>query len=585
MADTATLTKEKPAPAKTQAAARKAPSRGRTILKLNPMTRVGGALGVQVETDGSQITNAAASGNLYRGYEAIMSGRDSRDAMDLTSRVCGWCGAIHMTTSALALEQAWGLNPPPMATAIRNIALATEAIWVHAAHLAVRAGPDYCAEVMATTNPRIWALAQKTRAPAASIHGYQTIADLMEGLTPVTGRYWTETIPAGRRVQQMIMLLYGKWPHPSVMTPGGQSSIFTIETFVNYFTRLYLSVDYVKVVVSLWDDLIDFLYEADDRFEDLGARPANFIHAGCWDDVRSDNSFESLNETGRARLASPGVMINGKMVTENLLDVHQGIEEFVDHSFYEQVQTGARTPYGSLPDRHPAQTRLIPKPQAPDRQGKYSWCTAPRWRGEVLESTPLGRLWFTAIRQDFPSNSFPAAEIPGAENFLIEPTGHSVKILVPLNFLPETVVEWKIPKKVNTLERLRADAYGVAFAGLSAAVALLKGFELTRSGETARSVHFENPQEETWGAGLTETGRGMNCHWVHTNKGHVENYQIVGPSTWNVSPRDGKGNPGPMEQALIGSPILEEPRGGHLKGIDAIRVIHSFDPCMNCAVQ
>lgn len=549
------------------------------------MTRVGGSLGAQIETDGSHITNAAVSGNLYRGYETIMNGRDSRDALDLTSRVCGWCGGVHMTTSAMAIEQAWGLQPPPMAVAIRNIAQATEAIWVHAAHLAVRAGPDYCAEVMATTNPRVWQLAQATRAPAASIHGYETIADLMEGLTPVTGRYWTETIPAGRRVQQMIMLLYGKWPHPSVMLPGGQSSIFTIETFVNYFTRLYLSVDYVKVVVALWDDLIDFLYEADERFQDLGVRPASFIHAGCWDDVRSDNSLANIDEAGRRRLAAPGVMVDGKMVTESLSDVHQGIEEHVEHSFFEQVQTGAATPYGSLPDRHPARTRLIPRPQTPDRQGKYSWATAPRWRGEVLETTPLGRLWFTALRNDFPQNSFPASEIPGAENFLIEPTGKSIKILVPLNFLPETVVEWKIPEKNNTLERLRADAYGIAFSGLCAAIALLKGFELTRTGETARSVHWENYQPETMGVGLHESGRGMNIHWVHTKKGHVENYQIVGPSTWNASPRDAAGKPGPIEEALIGSPIMEESPDGKLRGIDATRIIRSFDPCMNCGTQ
>lgn len=490
-----------------------------------------------------------------------------------------------MTTSAMALEMAWGLNPPPMALAIRNIAQATEAIWVHAAHLAVRAGPDYCAEVMATTNPRIWELAQRTRAPAASIHGYQTIADLMEGLTPVTGRYWTETIPAGRRVQQMIMLLYGKWPHPSVMTPGGLSSTFTIETFVNYFTRLYLSVDYVKVVVSMWDDLIDFLYEADDRFMELGARPSSFIHAGCWDDVRSDNSFASLDPTGRARVASPGVMIDGKMVTENLSEVHQGIEESVAHSFFEQTATGNQSPYGSLPANHPALTRLIPRPQATDRQGKYSWSTAPRWRGEVLETTPLGRLWFTALRNDFPQNSFPAAEIPGAENFLIEPTGKSVKILIPLNFLPETVVEWKIPEKANALERLRADAYGIAFAGLSAAIALLKGFELTRTGETRRSQHFEVSGHDTSGVGLWESGRGMNVHWFQQEKGKITNYQIVGPTTWNASPRDAAGKPGPIEEALIGSPIMEEPVNGNLKGIDALRIIRSFDPCMSCGVH
>ena len=203
----------------------------------------------------------------------------------------------------------------------------------------------------------------------------------------------------------------------------------------------------------------------------------------------------------------------------------------------------------------------------------------------MLETTPLGRLWYTAIRDDFPQNSFPASEIAGAENFLIEPTGHSVKILVPLNFLPETVVEWKIPRKNNALERLRADAYGIAFSGLCAAISLLKGFELTRSGETNRSIPFGAPKEETMGAGMWESGRGMNSHWIHTKNGAIANYQITGPSTWNASPRDSAGKPGPIEEALIGSPVIEEAGPGGLKGIDALRVIRSFDPCMSCGIQ
>ncbi|MGH2810185.1 MAG: nickel-dependent hydrogenase large subunit, partial [Actinomycetota bacterium] len=269
MAESSAMTMERPAQSKTATRTRKRPSSRKSVVQMHPMTRVGGSFGIDFEHDGDQITNAAATGNLFRGYENLMQGRDARDAIDLTSRVCGWCGSIHATTSAMACEMAWGLQPRPMATAIRNIATATDAIWVHAAHLAVRVGPDFCAPVIAASNPRIWDLAQRTRAPGGAIHGYQTIADIMEGMTPVTGRYWTETIPAGRRVQQMIMLLYGKWPHPSVLVPGGLASTFTIETFVNYFTRLYLSVDYVKVVISMWDDLLDFLLEVDERFEYL----------------------------------------------------------------------------------------------------------------------------------------------------------------------------------------------------------------------------------------------------------------------------------------------------------------------------
>ncbi|MFN2388960.1 MAG: nickel-dependent hydrogenase large subunit [Actinomycetota bacterium] len=545
-----------------------------TTLSLEPVTRVGGALGVQVESDGSHFSDAWVSGNHYRGYENLIVGRDVRDAHVFASRVCGWCGAVHMTTSCMAFEMAWGLPVPPMALALRTIAECTESIWIHAAHLAVRAGPDYCAPVVAATSPGLWSRAQRTSARGAGIHGYESMAELMEGLTPITGRYWTQTIPAGRRVMEMLNVIYGKYPHPSVVAPGMVGIGLSWATITEYFTRLYMSVDYVKQVCAMWDDLVDFLYEADPRFLELGERPVSFIHAGAWDDVRSPRSYETLNEAGRARLARPGVLVDGRVVTDDLTEINRGIEEHIEHSFYDRSGGGGTDPLGAdLPASHPWFSTLTPRPSAPDLQGAYSWCTAPRWRGQVLETTPLGRLWLTALRTDFPENDF------------IETTGNSIRIMVPMNNQPEMTVEWKIPERANTLERLRADAYGIAFAGLCAALALLKSFELMRGGEIAVSTHFEGGRDDEVGVGLWESGRGMNVHWTRTRGGKVQSYQIMSPSTWNASPRDASGTPGPLEEALIGSPIISEPVTGPAGFIDAARIIHSFDPCMNCGVH
>ncbi len=324
----------------------------------------------------------------------------------------------------------------------------------------------------------------------------------------------------------------------------------------------------------MWDDLVDFLYEADDRFVELGARPASFIHAGAWDDVHVPYTYESLDTVGELRLAKPGVMVGGRLVTDRLSEIHNGIEEHVDHSFLErQAGSGAAPGGGSLPADHPWFSSSIPRPAAQDLGGRYSYVAAPRWRGEVLETTPLGRLWLTALRKDFPENDF------------IETTGHSIKILVPMNNQPETVVEWKIPERVNTLERLRADAYGIAFAGLCAALALLKAFELTRTGEMSVSTPTIIPDGPGMGVGLYESGRGMNVHWLTMDKGKIKNYQVIGPTTWNASPRDAQGRLGPLEEALVGSPIISETGNGSAGSIDAARVIHSFDPCMNCGVH
>jgi len=546
-----------------------------TVLALNPLTRVGGALGVHAETDGEQITDAHVAGTGFRGYEQILTGRDPRDCMMVASRSCGWCGGVHQTTASLALEMAWGLTAPPMAQALRTVAQATEMIWVHAAHLAVRAGPDYSADVVRHTTPWVWEEAVHTPAPGAAVHGYRTMADLMEALTPVTGSYWRETVQTGRKVLEMINLLYGKYPHPSVLSPGGVGTELTVGSFTEYYTRLYRAVDYVKKQIALWDDLVDFLADSDPRFAEQGQRPASFIHAGALDDPEfCDGSYANLDLYGSKRLAGPGVIIDGQQVTDRLSEVEAGVTESVARSFYAEADGVGDFQASDWPANHPRNRRTVPAPGERRDEGAYSWCTAPRWNGHVVESTPLGRLWLTALRGDFPPNEF------------IEPTGHSVRINVPENFLPLTTVEWRIPQRANMLERLRADAYGVAFAGLCAANGLLKGFELLRSYRTNLASGFKVAQGTAAGVGLWESGRGMTAHWLLTNKGRVENYQIVGASTWNASPRDAQGQPGPIEEALLGSPMLEQADDeGPQHGIDAARIVRSFDPCMNCAVH
>ncbi len=537
----------------------------RTEHRIEPVTRVGGSLGVRFSVESGRVSDAHVIGSAYRGYENLLLGRDPRDVMPFASRVCGWCGGAQQTTASLALEMAWGVRPPPMAVALRAVAEAAGAIWVHAAHLAVRAGPDWCAPVVKETTPWIWDAALDAPAPGVAVHGFSTIADLMEALTPVTGSYWKETLPAGRRVQEMISLLYGKFPHPSVLTPGGVGTTGSPANFTAFYTRVYRSVDYVQKVVAIWDDLLNFLEATDERLAEQGVRPASFIQAGAWDDPMSyTGRLDTLTADGAARLSPPGVIVDGEVLTRDLAMVHDGITESVHRSFFDHQGDAGAT-------GHPSTRHNVPRPQAVDLDGAYSWTAAPRWKGRALETGPLGRLWLTATRSDFPANDF------------IEPTGTGVRFLIPGNFLPEAVVEWRIPSRVNTLERLRADAYGVAFAGLSAAIGLLRGFELSRAGEIDLSSAFTVADDECAGVGLWESGRGFNAHWVRTQRSRVAGYQIIGPSTWNASPRDDDGVPGPIEEALIGTPVIEQSGpGDRLKGLDALRVIHSFDPCMQC---
>lgn len=190
-----------------------------------------------------------------------------------------------------------------------------------------------------------------------------------------------------------------------------------------------------------------------------------------------------------------------------------------------------------------------------------------------METGVYGRMWTTALAQKHPKNDF------------YEATGDGIKILMPEATLPETEFFWKIPDHLNALERNRGRAYGVAWTAAVGLAVLLQAFDYWRKGETKGHTSFTVPKDERVGAGFWEAGRGYLSHHLHMDKGKLLNYQINTPSTWNASPRDPFGGLGPYEQAIIGTPILESVSDDDVKGIDVLRSIRSFDPCMPCTTH
>src|ERR671930_2467081 len=165
-------------------------------VNLDPVTRVAGALAFHAVVDLEQrkVYEANSVASLFRGYEVILKGRDPRDAMFISSRVCGVCGGVHSVASSLAIEMAFGICPPPMGLALRNIQLALDFMLDNPLHLYLLAGPDYSQVVVERTNPSLWAKALTTECRHADIHGYKTIADIMKGLNPLTGQLYLEGI-------------------------------------------------------------------------------------------------------------------------------------------------------------------------------------------------------------------------------------------------------------------------------------------------------------------------------------------------------------------------------------------------------
>ncbi len=549
---------------------------------IDPVTRVAGALAVHTVLDLETRTavEAHSMAMLFRGYEIILKGRDPRDAIDISSRACGVCGGVHSTVASLGIEMAFGITPPPLGVTVRNLGEVAEMFYDHPLHLGLLAGPDYSTAIVSVTNPELVDLASATPAPNANVHGFGTVKDIMDGFNPLEGSIYLEALQYTRIARTMCTLMYGKYPHPSTLVPGGVSTTVTTSTFNEYYANLGNMFDYAKRLALIWDDICDFFLAVDPRYSDVGHRPSNLIQTGIWDDPDVyDATYQNIDTWGRARYSAPGVIKDGELVTTKITEINMGIEEFVEHSYYDDWtgNGGPRFPTDELGNPlspyHAWNKETIPRPEGKNFKEKYSWSTAPRWDRISMETGVYGRMWTTAMARQLPENPY------------LEATGDGLRILMPAHDLPEMELNWKIPAKLNAFERNRGRAYGVAFTAAIGMICLMQAFEYWRKGETKVSTPFKVPRDERVSVGVWEAGRGYLTHHMHMDKGKLVNYQINTPSTWNASPRDPLGSPGPYEEAIVGTPLLESVGDDDIKGIDVLRAIRSFDPCMPCTTH
>ena len=550
----------------------------------DPVTRVAGALAFHtvVDLESREVLETASMATLFRGYEVILQGRDPRDAIFISSRACGVCGGVHSTTSALALEMAFGISPPPMGVVARNLLLSLEYLYDHPLHLFLLAGPDFSEPAVRETNPELWEQAERALAPGKDLHGYSTVAEIMTAMTPLTGALYAEALHMTRVAREAYVLIGGKYPHPQTIVPGGISATIDTSDMNEVMLRIAKFFDYGQKVAAIWNDLVEFFYEANPQYRTVGRRPANMIEPGQWDDPFAfDGTYANADEWGRARWAPPGVMVDGEVVTTSLHLMNVGVEEFVEHSFYEEW-TGngdsaqfASDPAGNpLSPYHPWNKRTIPKPTGTNWKEKYSWATAPRWDRKSMETGPYSRMWAAARAENYSHLRF------------IEPTGDALRLAVPKAGLPGRVVEWGIPEVWGAFERNRARAHAILYTALIAWENLLIGLDLMRKGETRTSVKHTVPKDFRVGVGFWGAGRGYLTHHAVIDEGVIQNYQILTPSTWMASPKDPFGNPGPYEEAVAATPLLENyEKPEDFKGIDILRTIRSFDPCMPCTTH
>ena len=548
----------------------------------DPVTRVAGALAFHstVDLNERRVVETNSMATLFRGYEVILRGRDPRDAAFISSRACGVCGGVHATTSALALEMALGIKPPPMGILVRNMLLSCEYLYDNPLHLFVLAGPDFSDSLVKQTNPEIWTRAESTPAKYADLHGYKTIGAIMTDLNPLTGKLYLEALKMTRVAREAYVLLGGKYPHPETIIPGGVTTTLTTTTFNEFYLRVQQFFDYAKKCAGIWDDVYDFFYECDPRYQECGRLPATMIDFGQWDhEDYYDGTYVNCNTWGEKRWSTPGVLVDGKLVTTRLTDINVGLEEFVEHSYYEAWEDYPfkTDPLGNpLSPHHPWNKTTIPRPGSQNWKERYSWATTPTWDRRTFEAGAYARVYISALAKKLPKSDYVAS------------TGESLKLNIAAAELPAMELEWKVPKYWNAFERNRARAYAVAFNLMVTLENLVRAFDLQKRGETKVATPFEIPSKgHAIGVGFWGAGRGFLCHHCEIKDGLLANYQIVTPSTVNACPKTPWGAVGAYEQSVLNTPIIETNLGNEnaFQGIDILRAIRSFDPCMPCTTH
>ena len=550
---------------------------------VDPVTRIEGHLRIEAVVENGVITDAFSSGTMVRGLEKILQGRDPRDAWAITERVCGVCTTVHALTSVRAVESALGIAIPPTAELIRNIMMATQYVQDHVIHFyhlhaldwvdivnALKADPKKAAELAQSfsewdkNTPAYFSDVQdKIKAFAASglgifANGYwgHPAYKLPPEVNLIGVAHYLDALQWQKEIVKIHAVFGGKNPHPNYLVGGVPCSININEVAAINGERLNL----VSRLISQADEFVNQVY-----IPDLLA-VASFYkpwagYGGGLTNYLSYGEFPTKGYGDPTSFKYPrGVVLNRDLSTVHPVNAtdSQEIKEYIASSWYSYDG-------GDKVGIHPwaGETNINytgPKPpfETLEGQQKYSFLKTPRWKEQPMEVGPLARLLvaYASGRTD-------------VQDLVKDTLG---KLTVPVTAL------------FSTLGRTAA-------RGLDAALAMmwLKEFFAGLMNQVkineVSTHNGEKWEPSTWpdeaeGVGLTEAPRGALAHWIKIKKGAIDNYQLVVPTTWNGSPRDAKQQRSSFEASLIGTPVanLEQP-------LEIIRTIHSFDPCLACAVH
>ena len=548
-------------------------------ISIDPITRIEGHLRIDCEIENGVVTNAWSSGTMWRGMENIVKGSDPRDAWMIMQRICGVCTTVHAIMSVRAVEDALGAKVPVNAQYIRNMILSAHSMHDHIVHFyqlsamdwvditaALNAAPDKAAEMLKGVST--WGLnsANEFRNVQNKIkslvesgqlgifaNGYfgHPAMKLPPEVNLIAVAHYLQALECQRDCNRIVALLGGKTPHIQNLAIGG------VANPINLDSQSVLNLERLMFVKSCIDRLNDFVtqvYRVDaaiiaayyPEWLNLGKTSGNYLSVPEYP-IDGDNSKFVL--TG-GYIENFDISTFRPITQQKDEFVVKGIKESGKHAWYEDDEP--LEPWAGL-------TR--PKYTGWQDEGKYSWVKAPSFYGKVVEVGPLAYLMcnlanenkdtlhhFNHIKGLYEKLSGNTLSVDHLHSTLGRIIARTVHCCVLNNILEQ---QWK----------LLVDNIG--------------------TGDTVAYLKTDIPQTgEFKGVGFGEVPRGMLSHWVVVKNGKIENYQAVVPSTWNAGPRNQNDEMGPYELSIIGTPVADP-----TKPLEVVRTIHSFDPCMSCAVH
>lgn len=548
-----------------------------TQLTIDPVTRIEGHLRVDVSVDAGRVRDAWASATMWRGVETILKGRDPREAWTFTQRFCGVCTTVHAMASVRSVENALQLAIPDNAQFIRNLILIAHGLHDHLVHFYHLSALDW---VDVTTVPK--ARAAKALAVAETLsdwsgnslnamrdtqkriesfvaggqlgifsHGYwgHPAMKLSPEINLLATTHYLQALEVQRRANQAVAILGGKTPHIQNLAVGG------VMNAINLDSQGALNMDKLYMVKGLLDSVKQFVQEV--YLPDVCALAA--LYPEWLEYGRGVDNYLAVPDLPLNGVASDfdlpgGVIFDGK------LDGVEAISSFNDDRFREGVlEDVAHAWYDGAAD-HPFRGTTEPHMTEFDTKGKYTWVKAPRFEDQPMQVGPLSQVLVGYALGDERTRRW---------------TDHALGLVKAVGKRSVGVGALH-----STMGRHLARAIRAAMLAELATEHWERLATNVLNGDATTFNEPRFPEGEIMGVGMHEAPRGTLSHWSVINNGRLANYQAVVPTTWNASPRDEKGRPGPYEASLVGNPVAQPDAP-----LEVLRTVHSFDPCMACAVH